>query len=225
MVGVEKMAPGCFAAASVYSMDSAVCQACCAFKECGDASLATLQAIRNTIDVRDLLNRHSAARQKAAVSRPIRTEPIEKSPVPVAQPKLNKQIERKTPMERVKFAITPDVQAIIARIEATNKKAADQAAVLCKMNRINDMRSTLPKRINPFAAGGPSYLRVTCDALLNGGFTRASLKQKLVQELSWTEGTAASHVTMAIAVLGAFRIIGKAEGSSGEKLVLHPALR
>lgn len=216
---LNQKAPGCYGAASVYSSDSSVCRGCVAYETCGSTSLATLESIRATVDVRDLLKRHAAARAKAEPA-PVAPQPIEKRPPP-AQPRLaNRQIERKTPQEKVTFELTTEMSSTIERIAAQNKKAADQATTLCKMGRINDMRAMLPKRVNPFAESGPSFLRVVCDHLINGGFTRAELRVAMAQALAWTEETAASHISMAIAILGAFRIVGK----DGEKIVLHPAL-
>jgi len=217
---IEQKAPGCFGAASVYSQDSSVCKGCVAYDQCNSASLATLESIRATVDVRDLLKRHAVARAKAAPA-PAQTKPLEKSPIKVAQPKVaNKPLTRTTAQERVTFAMTVEMTTTIERIAAQNKKAADQATTLCKMGRINDMRSMLPQRMNPFAEGGPAYLRVVCNHLINGGFTRASLRVAMAQELGWSEETAASHISMAIAVLGAFRIVGK----DGDNIVLHPGL-
>jgi len=217
---MEHKAPGCYGAASVYSTDSSVCKGCTAYQECGSASLETLEAIRATVDVRDLLKKHAAARAKAAPAAAPST-PIEKRPIPVSQPRvIDKPIERKTTQEKVTFELTMEMSSTIERIAAQNKKAADQATTLCKMGRINDMRAMLPKGINPFVEGGPSFLRVVCKHLINGGFTRTGLRVAMAEELGWTEETAASHISQAIAILGAFRIVGKAD----DKIVLHPAL-
>lgn len=218
---VEQKAPGCFGAASVFSMDSAVCQGCVAFNECSDASIATLQQIKATIDVRDLLAKHTSARMKheARLALKQMPGPIAASPIPVVQPKpIDAPVERKTTMAKVIFEISAEHQNAIARISQANKKAGDQAAVLCKMNRINEMRSMLPQGQNPFATNGPGFLRVACNHLINGGFTKASLRKSLMESFDWTEATAASHVSIAVAILGGFKIAA----SSGEKIVLHP---
>jgi len=223
MTTAEQKAPGCFGAASVFSMDSAVCQACVAFKECSDASIATLQQIKATIDVRDLLAKHTSARMKheARLAPKQTPAPTAVSPLPVVQPApVTQPVERKTTMAKVIFEVSADQQNAIARISQANKKAGDQATVLCKMNRINEMRSMLPQGQNPFATTGPGFLRVACDHLINGGFTKASLRKSLMETFGWTEATAASHVSIAVAILGGFKIAAGADG----KIVLHPDL-
>jgi hypothetical protein len=216
-----EQAPGCFGAASVYSSDSSVCQACVGYQACGAAALVTLEAIRATVDVRDLLKKHAAARAKANPAPAAPPAPVEKSPLPVKQPcVIDKPIERKTPQEKVEFSLTADMTATIARIAAQNKKAAIQATRLCEQGHMRMLRAMLPRGGNPFVESGPAYLRVVCDALIGGGFTRAQLRVDMAEKLGWTEDTAASHISQAIAILGAFRIVGK----DGDKIVLHPAL-
>lgn len=216
----EAKAPGCFGAASVYSMDSAVCQSCVAFAACGEASLQTLQRIRETVDVRDILARHTAARQAAALKkRPAKPAPVDPSPLPVAQPApIAKPVERKTPVARVEFPVSEEDQTVIAML--TNVKVREQALTLCKGNKINECRAKLPQGVNPFAQSGPSWLRVACDMLLKGGFTKGSLKQELIERLGWAEASAKPHVTIAAAIFLAFRIITVQD----DLLVLHPAL-
>ncbi len=220
----EAQAPGCFGAASVFSMDSKVCQACPAFNVCGDASIKTLEQIRDTVNVRDLLARHAAARLRAQQGKPanVAPQPIAVSPIPVAQrAPIAKPVERKTAVERVTFSISDDDQHVIAILGEQSSKTKEQAIVLCKQNKINDCRSMLPKGVNPFAKSGPSYLRVACDMLISGPVTKASLRLRLVKELSWTDNTAGSHVAIACALLYAFQItIPDGEGA----FILNPAL-
>lgn len=222
-VEARQQAPGCFGAASVFSMDSQVCQACVAFKDCGDKAIETLEAIKSTINVADILTRHQAARQKALANKPkpVAPQPIEQSPIPIAQPKpITKPVERKTAMQRVTFEISEADQAVIMRIGEKSVKTKEQAVVLCKQNKINAMRWNLPKGLNPFSTSGPAFLRIACDMLINGGFTKASYKARLVADLSWTDGTAGSHVAIACALLFAFGIVvGK-----DDSFVLNPAL-
>jgi hypothetical protein len=216
----QDKAPGCYGAASVFSTDSEVCQACVAYAGCGDASLQTLEAIKNMVDVRDILKRHAAARAKARPTPTPAPKPVNASPHPTAQPAVPPKVARSTAQDKVEFALTADMTATIARIAAQNKKAADQATTLCKAGRITEARAMLPQGVNPFTESGPAYLRVVCDMLLSGGFTRSQLRVIMAQKLQWTEETAASHISLAIAILGAFRIVGK----DGDRIVLHPAL-
>lgn len=202
----EQQAPGCFASASVYGVDSVVCQACPAYADCGDASVKTLQEIRQLVDVTDLLARHKAARAAARLKNPPQKKPVEPSTVPVSQPTTGEPIERTTAMAKVIYEITPEDQAAIDYIGSKNTKAREQAIVLCKNGKVNDMRAMLPVQRNPFTESGPKYLRVACDMLMRGGFTRASFKTQLMTELGWGEGTAASHFALASALLYSFKI-------------------
>jgi len=221
----EQKAPGCFGAASVYSMDSVVCQQCPAFAQCGETAISNLEEIRQIVDVRDLLARHTAARQRAqnaALRPPAPPAPVAPSPIPVAQPKPTTQpVERKTTSARVTFDISDDDQNVLAMIGEKSVKAREQAIVLCKTNKINDMRSMLPKGINPFGESGPKFLLVACDMLLNGGFTKASFKARLMADLEWKDGTAGSHVAITCALLYSFRII---TADNTGAFILNPAL-
>lgn len=220
---LEQMAPGCFGAASVFSMDSTVCKACVAYSKCSDASIATLESIRQTIDVRDLMARHTAARQRNAdkLTPPAAAAPVQGSPIPVAQPpKVTKPVVRKTTMARVSFDISPADQNVIAMIGEKSVKTRDQAIQLSKQNKINQCRSELPKGVNPFAESGPAFLRVACDMLINGGFTKASLKARLREDMTWTDGTAGSHVAITCALMYAFGIITP----EGDRFILNPQL-
>jgi hypothetical protein len=221
----EQKAPGCFGAASVYSMDSVVCQGCVAFASCGDTAIKNLEALRELVDVRDLLARHAAARvkaQNAALKPPAPPAPLTPSPIPVAQPKPTLQpVERKTTSARVTFEISEDDQNVLALIGEKSVKTREQAIVLCKTNKINNMRSMLPKGVNPFVESGPKFLLVACDMLLNGGFTKATLKARLITDLAWTDGTAGSHVAIACALLYSFKIV---TADTSGAFILNPAL-
>lgn len=218
----EQKAPGCYAAASVFGSDSAVCKACVAYEACGAASLETLKRIQNVINVEDLLKRHAAARQKnetgaTALARPV---PLAVSHVPPAKAKpIDKPVERKTSLEKVVFAISDDDQHVLAKLEK-QKKARDQALILCKQGKIEECRVQLPRGINPFDKSGPAFLRVVCDMLINGGFTMTTLKERYVKEFEWTDGTASSHWTIAASLLLAFGITTGKDGG----FVLNPKL-
>lgn len=211
----EARAPGCFGAASVYSMDSTVCQECAAFQSCGEASTQTLENIRSVIDVSDIMARHIKARQKAQA----RTENNRQAGIlNVPQPApLPARVERKTPLSRVVFEISADHQFCIARIASS--KTREYAIVLCKQNRIEPARVELGQGLNPFAESGPAFLRVACDMLLSGGFTRGTLKARLMADLAWKDNTAASHVAITCGLLLAFNIVQETKGV----LALMPA--
>jgi hypothetical protein len=222
-ITAEQQAPGCYAAASVYSMDSEVCKGCVASAQCSEASVKRLQEIRELVDVRDLLAKHEAARLKAKEKMMApRLIPASMSHVPVSQPKAATQpVERKTTKAKVTFGISEKDNAIIAMIGEHSVKYKEQAIILCKTNNLNDMRTMLPRQANPFATGGPAFMRVACDLLLRGGFTKASLKAALIKEFNWTDGTAGSHVAIACAVTWGFKIVKQDVGGA---FVLNPDL-
>jgi len=219
----EQQAPGCFGSASTYSTDSVVCKACTAYRSCGEAAYERLQALREIVNVKDLLAQHERARLKANLASPDPSHPMVTSPIPVRQPDvMNKPIERATPMIKVAFAISVEDQRVLDAIGAKSVKAKEAATTLCKNNRINDMRAMLPRGRNPFATTGPQYLRIACDMLINGGFTKAMYRARLMQDLAWTDGTAGSHVAVACALLYSFGIMTQdVQGL----FVVNPALR
>lgn len=223
---IEQLAPGCYGAASVYAMDSDICKACVAFAGCGEQAMSNLQAIRQQIDVSDILKRHQVAlaRNRNNAERPAspKSEPIIVSHLAVVQPSpVTKPVERVTPTERVSFDLSPADAAVIDLISQANKKTAAQAVLLAKANKIEAMRVLLPQGQNPFEQTGPSYMRVACSMLTNGGFLRSELKTALMTQLGWSDGTAATHVSIASALLFAFSITRK---DHHDRFILNPAL-
>lgn len=222
---IEQLAPGCFGAASVYSMDSDVCKACVSFAGCGNKAIDNLQLIRQQVDVSDILKRHQAAlarnRNASATATP-KSAPIKISHIAVAQPNpITRPIERTTASERVSFDLSEEDRNVIATIAIANKKTAAQALILAKANKIEAMRSLLPKGENPFDNSGPNYMRVACDMVIGGGFSRAELKLELMSKLGWGDGTAATHVSMISAMLFAFAITRQ---DLRGRFILNPAL-
>ena len=217
-----RQAPGCFGAASVYSVDSNYCNACVAFVECGKASLTTLEKIKGIIDVSDLLARHAKAREASKRTTVSHSTPLKVNGVlPVHQPKpITEPVVRKTTKAKVTFEINETDNEIIAILGKKSVKACQQAIRLCNANRINECKTMLPKGINPFAETGPGFIRILVDLLLSGGVTYATYKARLMQELGWTEGSAASNVAIGFAVFHAFGLLGMKDN----KLVVNPAL-
>jgi hypothetical protein len=207
----QMRAPGCFGAASVYSMDSTVCGGCPTFEACGEKARETLEAIRGKINVADIMVRHQKAR--GLIVKPEEPgEALAATPQPTPQPKpITAPVERKTAVSRIHFEVSKDQLHAVARIE--NSKGREMALILCKNGRIADMRAKLTSGVNPFALGGPSFMRVVCDMLLGGGFTRSSLCAKLMADLTWTNGTASSHVPQACQFLVAFGIAQEINGA------------
>jgi hypothetical protein len=221
-VEIKSLAPGCFASASVYGMDSKACQSCVAFAECGEESVKTLQAICAKIDVKDLLDRHEKARRAHSAQRRYGQQESlqsEVSPLPVAQPKpITQKVERTTDVETVKFEVTFEHQEIISKM--SNKLAMTLATALCKRNKIDQIKRDLPLGINPLEGATPAFLRIAFAELLAGGFSKTKLKQRLMSELGWGEGSAAPHVSLICVFLASFNITQESDGV----FMLHPAL-
>lgn len=202
----NELALGCFGAASVFDADYHVCQTCAARNACGEQATRNLQHLRSQIDLSGILVRHG--RQRGVTPRRASTPVVHApSPTSAAEPSQTTDIG----------AVD---QKIIDLIGQQNSKAGEQARTLCKHNKINQCRAQLPQRVNPFAQSGPSFMRVACDLLLNGGFTKATLKERLMSALGWSKGTAATHVAMTAVLLYAFGIVTLED----DTFVLHPAL-
>lgn len=210
-------APGCFAAASVFSHDSDVCRQCCAYDACAVAALETLQAIRGVINVSDLLKRHEKAKR---VARQVIQAADEKAaaelPPGKTQPPLPGVIERKTEVVKIKFETSADEESVIATLPV---KARPIALTFCKTGMLTRIKKDLRDGRNALAETGPGWLRVAIDRLLAGGFVRSELREAMKNELGWEDSSAGPHTSMAVAMLVAFGIIQETEG----RLVLVPA--
>lgn len=197
-------APACFAAASVFSQDSTICQGCSAFADCSAASLETLMAIKSIINVDDLLKRHAVARKAAMIAKQAIDEAAaaEMPPGNLERPVEVRPVERKTQVVPIKFDVSPDENVVLARMPV---KPREIALRMLKANDVEGIRLALTEKRNYYAERGPSFLRVAMTMLLNGGFSKLTLRKTFEAELSWTEGTAASHVGIAVAILVGFK--------------------
>ena len=194
-------APACFGAASVFAHDSLVCRSCHAFDNCSASSYQTLQRIRDTINVSDLLKRHDHARGRSG------RHPVIDSTLPLRPSNgslQNAPVERETRIEFMTFQPSKNDQAII---ESLPVKPAQLAESFCKRGIIERMRNDLPVGRNPFDDMKPPFMRVVCDLLLAGGFTKIELREAFQKRMEWTESTSRSHVSIVISVLLAFEII------------------
>ena len=207
MNDIPKDAPACFGAASVFSYDSDICKSCCAFGECSGASLATLEAIKGIINVTDLLKHHHANMKKALVKQEAadKKAAAEAPPGNHERPVPVRPVERKTAVVPVKFELSPDDDAVVMKI--SNAKAKEVAYRMIKAGDIEGIRQALREKRNYYAERGPSHLRVGLGLLLQGGFTKRTLREAFEKELGWTDaGTISSHVGQACALFTAFKI-------------------
>lgn len=204
-------APACFAAASIFSRDSNVCKACLAFVDCGSASLETLQSIKHLINVEDLLKRHAAAHKaaQAAIEAADATREETLPPGNGETPIVVKPVERKTTVVKIRFEPTSDEEQIVARLPV---KPRELALRMVRANDVAGIREALKEGRNYYAERGPAFMRVVMTMLLTGGFTKRSLRLQLESEFAWTEGTAASHVGIACAILAGFKLAEETKG-------------
>ena len=203
-------APGCFGAASVFSHDSNTCRACPQFDECAGKALERLQAISETVNVTDLMRKHQRAQQRASIDRHAQQHEEEvKNERIIQRSKPIGQIQRKTTVEKVNFEVDPATQLAIAKIG--NKKAGAFALTLCQTVTVDEMRKDFRAGLNPFKS--PNWLHAVGNMLCGDPFTRASLKAHYMTEFNWTEGTAGSHVSIAIALITGIGIAMEHAGS------------
>ena len=217
-----KQAPGCFGAASTYSGDSDVCKACVAFSQCGEASLATLQRIKNKINVTDILATHEKMRLsklRASVKVMPPAQPAEAPPI--SQPRaITSEVARKTNVVTVKFDVSEVDREII--ISMTNKNAKLTAVNMCIKNSFNRLKFNLPKGINPMQQNEPKFIKLAATMIIEGGFSFTTLRERMVKEFGWSIGTAETHASIASQVFTKFGIAIKEEDGI---YVLNPELR
>lgn len=196
-------APGCFAAASVFSHDSDVCRKCVVFADCSAASLDTLEKIRHLIDVSDLLRRHEKAKR---ATRQALAESDEK--LAAHQPPGNIQppptgVKRKTEVAKITFEVSEDEERVIAMLSS---KVKPIAVTFCKTGMLSRVKKELREGRNALAETGPGWLRVAVDLLLRGGFTRSELRKEMQCKLGWGESSTGPHTSMAVSLLVGFGI-------------------
>lgn len=197
----ELKAPGCFAAASVFSTDSEHCKSCVAYSQCGDASIAMLERIRERVNIDDILRKHKAARHNAALRAVEPSTPLAKSHVPVSQPTVPALVKRTVTKVKVEFAISEVDQSIVATIPV---KAQAYAIVLLRNNRMQDLRESLPRGVNSLPANAPGFIRLAFDLLIEGGFTYDGYREALMERLKMTKDTATTQISIAICILMKF---------------------
>lgn len=221
MLDQAAKAPGCFASPSVFAMDSKVCGCCIATNECRTASSETLERIRGVINVSDLLKRHEKARLVATNTSETPYKPEEPETLPTTDnqtlapvivtpaPIIPKVVKRKTPTEIVVFYVTGDQETTI---QALPKKTGELARQQIKQNLISKIKPALKMGLNSYAETGPKFLRLACDMLLEGGFTRAGLNKRMVKDFGWGTNTSGPHVAQIVGMFVAFDIVQEIGG-------------
>jgi hypothetical protein len=210
-------APACFAAASVFTHDSEVCRQCCAFDACAAASLETLEQIRHVVNVADLLKRHEKAKKvsreaiKAADEKKLADQPPGNN-----QPPLTGAVERKTEVVAVKFEVTPEEEAVVAKLSS---KVQPIVVRMLKRGALSQVKKSVKEKHNALAESEPEWLRLAVDHMIAGGFTRSELRETLKTKLDWADSSTGPHASMAALLLKGFGIAQEIEG----RLVPAPA--
>lgn len=210
-------APACYAAPSIFSRDSEVCRMCPTFSQCEEASLKTLQELRKSIDVTDLLARHAQARKKTVEA----VEPTEPATnlkfLPSIKPPSSPVI-RKARIEPATFTIEDDIQQVIDNL---NKNPATLVRRLAKAGVIGLVRQELAEGRNPLPEDKWTWISIACQKLAEGGYTKQSLVMAYMTKMEWKETTANSHFVI---VTPAFKALGLIVESEG-KFVVNPAIK
>lgn len=212
-------APACFGAATVFAADSETCKKCVAFRECADQSVKTLEEIRHLINVEDLLARHSKARSVSQEAIKKRDQDAAKKAPPgnPMTPKLPTQpVLRQTEVVRVKFEQSERDQAIIGKMPV---KARPYAVNIIESGVAKKCIEALAARDVAALPAQPEWFVITLTALLRGGFTRTELKQEMIEARGWQDNTAASYVSLSLALLP---LVADVQDEAG-RIVLVPA--
>lgn len=104
-------------------------------------------------------------------------------------------IEAKT---KSKFVLSPDQQEVI---RALPKKVGDYMRKLFKRGRDVEILKLAALGENPFRDDRERTYRLAFEHLLDGGFSKRSLRAAFMSELGWTEGAAFSEVSIVWRVL------------------------
>lgn len=200
-------APACFGSISCFARDSEHCRQCAAYAACEVQSGETLEAIKSIVNVDDLIRKHQMARLKEkSKAEKARYDMNKAKAVSYAppQPKMPEVAQRATKVEKVVLEVSAEDQAMVEKLPV---KAQPIALSWLKTGVIHQIREGLKENKNAMAGKKPQWLDKLVDGLIQGGFTKGELKNRFMTELEWTEGTAASHVSLGLALLLCFRVI------------------
>lgn len=195
--------PQCFGSPSVFSLESVTCKACAWFNQCHDASYAKLKAMSGRFDVTDMLARYERATSRSETV-PLRSVDAPTSAVGEAPLVVSIDTpERTTKVDRIKVDLSPEDVALITTMP---KKVQIKMRKLMQLNIDKAARIGVVTGKNPFSLHGNGYLHVAFEMLINGGFTRSTLRQCYQQRLGWAEGTAFPHVSAIVWLFPAMKI-------------------
>lgn len=206
-----EQAPACYGAISCFAKDSEHCKRCVAYVSCEEQSYQTLVAIKNVVNVDDLLRKHEKARlvQKAKRDKLRAEMNVKAEQTAYTKPKTPEIVQRATKQEKVVFEITEQDEAIIMSLPI---KAQPFALTLIKSGMMEEIKAGVKEGVNKISRKKPVWLAKTVDLLLDGGFTKAELKTYLVLQLNWSDNSAGAHVSLGIALLCGFGIAQEESG-------------
>lgn len=199
--------PGCFGSPSVFSVDSAVCRSCSSGAECQPKAHETLERIKNSVDVRDLLVRHEKIKAAVAAKNP---RPHPGNPISWRELSIkdDKPVARSTERVKTEYEVSEVEMALLSKCpESVQKVAIDIVKKGYKVNFV----AALNQRKNPFAGYSLNFIEIAGDLLLQGSFSREDYTERLQRITKAQEASCRSKVSIGIAVLKALMLIESIE--------------
>lgn len=192
-------APGCFGSPSTFKRTSEICRVCPAIETCGEKAAEKLKSLSKVGNISDFIIRHDSAAAQLGGKLVHESDDVE---VEVKKP-----LKRTQPVAMAKRAYT-DVE--LAIVSSLPKKVVAMGKQFINTGLSATAHKALLGGSNPFPYDGKRFLHLASKLLLSDGFTRQELKA-LYMEHGMSDGTAASHVSMAIALFKAFKIAVETE--------------
>jgi hypothetical protein len=177
--------PSCHGDASVFSFRSKTCSGCRHFDSCVSVTHDYLQQLRPAPHIALMLERH--ARFDA-----------------------NKADKGDAGVIEGKRDLTAEEEVIASKLPV---KTAPQYRRIVSEGYLPLMKRGLERGRNPFRIDGYKYLHIAFAMLLQGGFTKKSLRLHYMATCGWSEGTAFSAVSMIWHLFPAFGIATEVDGS------------
>lgn len=129
----------------------------------------------------------------------------------------NFTVDTGSPRVKNNQALTSDQKRLV---ESMPKKVAAYLMTLWRKGVPERVRECARRGQNPFDCGRFRPAKVAYDMIVNGGFTKQSLRVAYQDSLGWTENAAFSQVSIIWRVFQALEI----GAEEGELLVPHPML-
>lgn len=187
----------CFGFIATYSDTSSVCKECRSREACKDKVVERLSDLSESMDVGDLfyiLNRDSSV-----------TKLVSSNALTVVTGNKERAVRQ------TRFKLTSRQKELLASVKARYTKS--ERLVRSMFRNGIDLRGSLLAGTNPFVqAKSHTYMRVACDLLLKGGFTRVELRDALRQSFNWEKTTANAHVLVCTHAFDAMGITGELQG-------------